>query len=143
MSITPSCHVLNNAVVTGKMWKIWKKRYTRKNKCGAFRCYINFPPYSFTRRLASRYYQLKTGHALVGSFSLYGLSRLPRMPDLGKGNGSTRFLNCWERYTGRRSLYRAHRDARMPLPTAAERSPRPGSLGILDLPRPSAILDIS
>ncbi|EED13568.1 hypothetical protein TSTA_098250 [Talaromyces stipitatus ATCC 10500] len=78
------------------------------------------------KRLASRYYQLKTGHAPIGTY----LHRIGRRESLEcqackEPHETVRHVlfECRGRRTGRKVLYRVLKKAGVPLPTAAEESP--------------------
>ncbi|EED23124.1 hypothetical protein TSTA_065770 [Talaromyces stipitatus ATCC 10500] len=78
------------------------------------------------KRLASRYYQLKTGHAPIGAY----LHRIQaRDSPECKACGALRetvshiLFECRGRHKARRELYRGLAKAGVPLPTAAEDNP--------------------
>jgi hypothetical protein len=78
------------------------------------------------KRLASRYYQLKTGHAPIGTY----LHRIKARdsPECRACGGlretvSHVLFECRGRRGPRRTLYRGLIDAGVPLPTAAEEDP--------------------
>jgi hypothetical protein len=78
------------------------------------------------KRLASRYYQLKIGHAPIGTY----LHRIkardsPECRTCGalRETVSHILFECRGRLQARRTLYKGLRDAGVPLPTAAEDSP--------------------
>ncbi|EED20341.1 reverse transcriptase, putative [Talaromyces stipitatus ATCC 10500] len=78
------------------------------------------------KRLASRYYQLKTGHAPIGTYlHRIGRRESPECQACKEPHETVRhvFFECRGRRTGRRALYRALEKAGVPLPTAAEESP--------------------
>ncbi|EED15972.1 conserved hypothetical protein [Talaromyces stipitatus ATCC 10500] len=78
------------------------------------------------KRLASRYYQLKTGHAPIGTY-LYRIGRResPECQACKEPHETVRHVlfECRGRRTGRRTLYQALKKAGVPLPTAAEEDP--------------------
>ncbi|EED23617.1 conserved hypothetical protein [Talaromyces stipitatus ATCC 10500] len=78
------------------------------------------------KRLASRYYQLKTGHAPIGTYlHRIGQRESPECQACKEPHETVRHVlfGCRGRRTGRRALYRALEKAGVPLPTAAEESP--------------------
>ncbi|EED23626.1 hypothetical protein TSTA_070390 [Talaromyces stipitatus ATCC 10500] len=78
------------------------------------------------KRLASRYYQLKTGHAPIGTYlHRIGRRESPECQACKEPHETVRHVlfGCRGRRTGRRALYRALEKAGVPLPTAAEESP--------------------
>ncbi|EED20340.1 conserved hypothetical protein [Talaromyces stipitatus ATCC 10500] len=78
------------------------------------------------KRLASRYYQLKTGHAPIGTYlHRIGRRESPECQACKEPHETVRHVlfECRGRRTGRRALYRALEKAGVPLPTAAEESP--------------------
>ncbi|EED21750.1 endonuclease/reverse transcriptase, putative [Talaromyces stipitatus ATCC 10500] len=78
------------------------------------------------KRLASRYYQLKTGHAPIGTY-LYriGQRESPECQACKEPHETVRHVlfECRGRRAGRRTLYQALKKAGVPLPTAAEENP--------------------
>ncbi|EED23614.1 reverse transcriptase, putative [Talaromyces stipitatus ATCC 10500] len=78
------------------------------------------------KRLASRYYQLKTGHAPIGTY-LYriGQRESPECQACKEPHETVRHVlfECRGRRAGRRTLYQALKKAGVPLPTAAEEDP--------------------
>ena len=78
------------------------------------------------KRLASRYYQLKTGHAPIGSYlHRIGTRDSPECRACGALQETTSHIlfECRRRSGPRKVLYRELIDARVPLPTAAEDAP--------------------
>ncbi|EED15087.1 reverse transcriptase, putative, partial [Talaromyces stipitatus ATCC 10500] len=78
------------------------------------------------KRVASRYYQLKTGHAPIGTY-LYriGQRESPECQACKEPHETVRHVlfECRGRRAGRRTLYQALKKAGVPLPTAAEEDP--------------------
>ncbi|EED21745.1 conserved hypothetical protein [Talaromyces stipitatus ATCC 10500] len=78
------------------------------------------------KRVASRYYQLKTGHAPIGTY-LYriGQRESPECQACKEPHETVRHVlfECRGRRAGRRTLYHALKKAGVPLPTAAEENP--------------------
>lgn len=78
------------------------------------------------KRLASRYYQLKTGHAPIGAY--YHRIKARDSPECRACGGlretvSHILFECRERQRARQALYKGLVEARVPLPTAAEDAP--------------------
>ncbi|KAE8550139.1 hypothetical protein TMatcc_001243 [Talaromyces marneffei ATCC 18224] len=80
------------------------------------------------KRVASRYYQLKTGHAPIGTY-LHRIkardSRVPGVQACGELRETVSHIlfECRGRRGPRRILYKGLADAGVPLPTAAEDAP--------------------
>ena len=78
------------------------------------------------KRLASRYYQLKTGHAPIGSYlHKIGARDSPECRACGalEETAAHVLFECRRRSKPRKALYRELVDAGVPLPTAAEDAP--------------------
>jgi ribonuclease HI len=78
------------------------------------------------KRLASRYYQLKVGHAPIGAYLHQRTAReSPECRACGEPRETTQHIlfECRGRREARRSLYRGLQSAGIPLPTAAEEAP--------------------
>ena len=78
------------------------------------------------KRLASRYYQLKTGHAPIGSYlHRIGARDSPECRACGALEETTAHIlfECNRRSKPRKTLYRELIEAGVPLPTAAEDAP--------------------
>jgi len=78
------------------------------------------------KRLASRYYQLKMGHASIGTY-LYRINTRdsPECRACGDIRETVQHIlfECRGRRGPRRALYKGLEEAKVPLPTAAEEAP--------------------